>query len=405
MILTLISGLNVGLEIKSLIAALFLFAPASVFLGFVTPYAVKLKTKSVDQAGETVGRIYALSTIGSILGTFSAGFFLIPFVGSVRTLYLIAGSLFLLSILLIPFSFSRFKIAALIIFFFGVGFNEFYSLYLSQKLNFHDIDTEYSRIQVYDTTDDKNGRKKRVLKIDPFYYQSSMFLDNGETPTEYIKYYHLIKHFNPDFQKVLMIGGAGYSFPKEFLNAYPNAEIDVVEIDPQMTEIAKKHFRLKEYPRLKIFHQDGRVFLNQAENNKYDAVLIDAFTSLFSIPFQLTTIEAVNKIKFGLKDKGVVIVNIGGALKGNSSGFLRAELNTYRKAFTKVILIKTDKSKTDNEVQNWVLIASDSLQVESDESQEFESLLKNIYDEKIDLQYQILTDDLAPVEYFNSFGG
>ncbi|CAN5599837.1 hypothetical protein BH18ACI1_BH18ACI1_02270 [soil metagenome] len=92
-ILSFIAESSAILEIKSLIAALLLFAPASVLLGFVTPYAVKLKMSSLADTGKTVGRLYALSTVGSILGTFLAGFFLIPFVGSEKSLYLIGASL------------------------------------------------------------------------------------------------------------------------------------------------------------------------------------------------------------------------------------------------------------------------------------------------------------------------
>ncbi|MGI8543135.1 MAG: spermidine synthase, partial [Aridibacter sp.] len=278
-----------------------------------------------------------------------------------------------------------------------------YSNYLYKTLNFHDIDTEYSRIQIYDTTDEKSGRKKRVMKTDPQYYQSSMYLDNGEPASEYHKFYHLIKYYNPDFQRVLMIGGAGYSFPKEYLKTYPNAEIDVVEIDPQMTDIAKKYFRLKENPRLKNFHEDGRVFLNQARDNHYDAVLIDAFTTLFSIPFQLTTIEAVRQINRTLKDNGVVIVNIGGALEGKSSGFLRAELNTYKQIFPKIQLIKVNPKKNDAEIQNWIMIASQRINFGKNNDAEIENLLNQIYQKQINLSQTILTDDLAPVEYFNSF--
>ncbi len=103
-LLSVIAASTLPIEIKAVLAAIFLFAPASIFLGFVIPYAVKLKTESLNDMGKTVGRLYALSTIGSILGTFSAGFFLIPFVGSTRTLYFIAAGLFLLSILLATFS-------------------------------------------------------------------------------------------------------------------------------------------------------------------------------------------------------------------------------------------------------------------------------------------------------------
>jgi predicted membrane-bound spermidine synthase len=117
--------LPIRLEMKAVIAALVLFAPASVLFGFVTPYAVRLKMVSVEDAGKTVGRLYALSTVGSIMGTFLAGFFLLPFVGSVRTLYLICATLFLLSVLVAPFKMTAKKALALVLFFTAVGTNEF----------------------------------------------------------------------------------------------------------------------------------------------------------------------------------------------------------------------------------------------------------------------------------------
>ena len=92
LVLTVLAVSALGLEIKSILAALILFAPASVLFGFVTPYAVRLKMLSVADAGKTVGRLYALSTVGSILGTFAAGFFLLPFVGSLRTLVVDPGN-------------------------------------------------------------------------------------------------------------------------------------------------------------------------------------------------------------------------------------------------------------------------------------------------------------------------
>lgn len=405
LILSIIGRFYVGLEIKSIIAALILFAPASVFLGFVTPYAVKLKMNSLSDSGKIVGRLYALSTVGSILGTFLAGFVLIPFVGSVRTLYIVGASLILLSLLLVPFALSRLSLMIPMLFGFGVLTNEAKTYYLSKTLNFHDIDTEYSRVQVFNATDPKTGRKIRALSIDPNFYQSKMFLDSDELASEYAKFYHLIRHFKPDFQNTLLIGGAGYSFPKDYLKKYPEKQIDVVEIDAQMTEIAKKHFNLQENPNLKIFHEDGRIFLNNAELNKYDSVLMDAFGSLFSVPFQLTTIEAVQHINRILKDDGVVIFNIGGAIKGDSSKFVQSELATYRKIFPRVLLFKVDSSKPDNEVQNLIIIAikeKNSAPLSSNDT-EFQPLFSNIYDKELNFDSQILTDELAPVEYYNSF--
>jgi len=404
-ILTFIAQISLPLEIKAILAALLLFAPASVFLGFVTPYAVKLKTKSLDETGQTVGRLYAFSTIGSIVGTFSAGFFLIPFVGSTRTLYFIASSLFVLSLLLVPFGVSRLKIALVAVFALGITANEAQTYYQENELNFYDIDTEYSRVQIFDTTHKTNGRPIRAMKIDPYIYQSSMYLDTGEPASEYHKFYHLLHHFKPDFKKTLMIGGAGYSFPKEYLKTYPNAEIDVVEIDPQMTQLAKRFFNLKENPRLKIHHQDGRVFLNQAESNKYDAVLIDAFTSLFSVPFQLTTLEAIQQIHRTLKPNGVVILNIAGSIKGNSSHFLLSELATYKKVFPNVLLFKVNNQKPDTQYQNFIITAtkSNTSPPLNSNDKQIAKFLQNIQPTPINHNSQLLIDDLAPVEYYNSF--
>jgi len=94
-----------------------------------------------------------------------------------------------------------------------------------------------------------------------------MFLNSNELVYDYTKYYHLASHFNPTFKKTLMLGGAGYSYPKDFLLKYPEATIDVIEIDPMLTKLAKEYFNLKESPRLNIYHEDGRVFLNKTQKN------------------------------------------------------------------------------------------------------------------------------------------
>ncbi|HXG85238.1 MAG TPA: fused MFS/spermidine synthase [Pyrinomonadaceae bacterium] len=405
LILTIIAESSLILEMKSVIAALLLFAPASVLLGFVTPYAVKLKMSSIADSGKTVGRLYALSTVGSITGTFAAGFFLIPFVGSERTLYFIGASLIALSVLLAGFAVTKINIVVLIVFVLGVGFNELKSYYLLQTRDLRDIDTEYSRVQIFQTIDRKSGRKIRAIATDPFFIQSAIFPDSDEMVLDYARYYHLLRYFKPDFRHTLMIGGAGYSFPREYLRRYEKAKIDVVEIDPQMTEIARKFFRLEDNPRLKIVHEDGRVFLNRVESKKYDAVLLDAFGSLFSVPFQLTTIEAVREIERALKDDGIVIFNLGGAIKGDASLFLQAEYKTYAAVFPHVHLFKINADYTDEQLQNLVIVAlkeKNSAPPPANDA-EIANLLTHLYKREISLETNILTDDLAPVEYYNSF--
>lgn len=404
LILSFVAESSMILEIKSLLAALLLFAPASVLLGFVTPYAVKLKISSLADSGKTVGRIYALSTVGSILGTFAAGFLLIPFVGSERTLYFIGASLIALSFLLAPFAVTKLNLVVLIIFVFGVAGNELKSNYLAQTNDFRDIDTEYSRVQIFQSVEPKTGKRIRALATDPYFIQSAMFMDGDELVFDYARYYHLIRHFKPDFQNTLIIGGAGYSIPKEYLRRYDNAKIDVIEIDPQMTEIAREFFRLEDNPRLDIVHQDGRVFLNRAESGKYDAVLMDAFGSLLSVPFQLTTLEAVRQIDRALVDDGVVIFNLGGAIKGDASRFLQAEFKTYAQVFPRVYLFKVNADYNDEQLQNLIIVALKEKTVSSLKSDDTQTadLLTHFYKNDLILKENVLTDDLAPVEYYNS---
>ncbi len=403
-LLSMIAAASISIELKAVVASLLLFAPASVCLGFVTPFAVRLKMTSVENTGRTVGRLYALSTIGSIAGTFAAGFLLIPFVGSVRTLYLVAGSLIILSVLLVPFAFSRLNFAVVTTFVLGIAGSEG-TAYLQRHANaLHDIDTEYSRIQIFETTHPPTNKRIRALATDPYFVQSAVFLDSEDLVLEYGRFYHLIRHFNPDFEDTLLIGGAGYSFPMEYLRTYENARLNVVEIDPQMTEIARKHFRMKDDPRMQIIHEDGRMFINRAESAKYDAVLMDAFGSLFTVPHHLTTVEAVTQISRILKDDGIVIFNLGAAITGEGSKFLQAEIRTYKEVFPHVYLFKVNAEHKDERLQNLMIVAlkSDAPFAPISTDAEISELLAHQYNQPVQTNENILTDDLAPVEYYNS---
>lgn len=402
-VLVAVASAAVGLEIKSVIASILLFGPASVALGFVTPYAVKLRMLSLEDSGKTVGRLYALSTVGSIVGTFAAGFFLIPFVGSVRTLYLISAILIAVSLLLAPLAFTRANLAILILFFLSIAGSETGSYLQWRSSELRDIDTEYSRIQVF-RTKDPTGRLMRAMATDPYFIQSAAFLDSDDLALRYAPFYHLLRHFRPGFRETLMIGGAGYAFPREYLRTYPTATIDVVEIDPQMTEIARDYFRLKDDPRMSIRHEDGRVFLNQAETAKYDAVLLDAFGSLFTIPFQLTTIESVRHVSRVLDDDGVAIFNIGASIRGDTSNFFQAELATYRAVFPNVYVFKVNLDYADERTQNLMIVACKSTcdRAPNADDEQVARLLTHRYTAEFPVTMPVLTDDLAPVEYYNS---
>jgi len=389
----------VDIRLASVVGAVLLFSPTSVLLGMVSPYAVKLTLGNLDTSGATVGNLYALSTAGSIFGTFLSGFYLIPYFGTNTLLIILSGALILLSLVLTwGQSFRTKAIVVVIMALCWVGAEKTNPLLL--KRGFLDIDTSYNRVFIYDVEDRQTHRMVKVMGINNENH-SSMNLENNELVNEYTKYYHLARHFNPGFRTTLMLGGAGYSYPKAFLETYPEASMDVVEIDPQMTELAKKYFRLTENPRLAIYHEDGRVFLNTA-SKRYDVIFGDAFGSRYSLPYQLTTKEAIQRKYDVLEDDGVVIVNTISAIEGKRGEFLRAEYATYKSIFPQVYLFPVRNREDGLLVQNIMLVALKSKETPSFTSTDpaLNEYLHHLWKQEIKNDLPILTDDFAPVDFY-----
>ncbi|MFH1661961.1 MAG: fused MFS/spermidine synthase [Candidatus Falkowbacteria bacterium] len=390
-----------NIYLGTILSTISFFAIPSILLGMVSPYAVRLKMHAVSESGATVGNLYAISTIGSIVGTFAAGFFLIPFFGSINIIFFLSIILILTSVLAYAKNFIKTKIAGVL--FFLLCFIVSSSLASASRENgLIDIDTQYNKIWIYKSIDKKTQRPILNLVTDPFVKQSAMFLDNDDDLVfDYAKFYRLADHFKKDINHSLIIGGAAYSFPKDYLRKYPDAKIDVVEIDPELTEIAKKYFNLKDDPRLKIYHEDGRTFLNKIKN-KYDVIYGDAFTSHISIPYQLTTKEAVEKIYNALNNNGIALINIISAIEGRKGEFLRAEYLTYKNVFPQVYLFPVREPENGEEVQNIMLVAlkSEEAPVFKNDNQELNKYLENLWTKEIDEDMPILIDDYAPVDFY-----
>lgn len=389
------------IRVSSVIASLILFSPASILLGMVSPYAAKLKLDSLNTSGKTIGNLYAISTAGSIIGTFLSGFYLIPHFGTNKLLIILSTTLIITSLALFSKKIIKVRLSILVFMIIGwfavTGFN-----YLAQRAGFVDVDTAYNRIWIYDGNDKKTGEIIRTFSINNE-NSSAMYLNKDDLVYEYTKYYHLAKHFYPDFKTTLMLGGAGYSYPKSFLNSYPETTIDVVEIDPMVTKLAKKYFNLKENSRLNIYHEDGRVYLNKSQK-KYDVIFGDAFSSHYSLPYQLTTKEAIQKKYDLLNNNGVVILNIISAIEGEKGKFLRAEYTTYKSIFPQVYLFPVRESNNGNEVQNIILVAlkSKDNQNFNDADPELNEYLQHLWKKEINDDTPILTDDFAPVDFYIS---
>ena len=393
-------SLNLPLELSSLFISIILFSPASFLLGIISPYCVKIKIEQLATSGAAVGKLYAISTLGSIGGTFLAGFFLIPFFGTVKILYALSLVLFLLSLLLSLKSFFKSRLWFLFLLILFLAGDAWFDL-LRQNY-FIDLDSQYNRLWLYRGKDLATDRPTLNLATDPYGTQSAMFTDkDDDLVLAYTKFYRLLKHFKPEAAKVLMFGGCAYSYPKDFLEKFPNSEISVVEIDPKMTELARKYFNLPASEKLKIHHEDGRVFLNKT-NQRFDAILGDAFNSFSSIPYQLTTLEAVKKKYEILNDNGLVILNIISSLRGSSGKFLRAEYATYKKVFPQVFLLPVNDATNPDLRQNFMLLAfkSESELVWQSPDQELNSYLRHLYSGEVAGDPPVLTDDYAPVEYY-----
>lgn len=397
-----IAGSGAAIEIKSVMLALALFAPASVFLGMVSPFAVRLSMVDVEHAGKTSGKLYALSTAGSIFGTFFAGFYVIPHFGSIQTLAFLSGTLLCTSAMLLWG--EKMKIVTVI----GVFATSMLLIPASALSAFRqqtlvaDTDTAYSRVIVVDTVDPATQKPIRALSTDPYGIQAGMFMDGTEDLVfSYSKYYRMFQHLVPNAEHALMIGGAAYVYPRDFLQHTTDATMDVVEIDPGMTEIARDYFDLQDDPRLTIIHEDARTYLNTS-TEKYDVIFGDAFNSASSIPFQLTTIEAVQKHYDVLNDGGAVLVNIISAIDGDKGQFVRAEYATYAAVFPQVHLFAVQGPQDGSAVQNLMLVALKSAIVPEWESADpqFQEFFSHRWMEPIATDVPVLTDNFAPVEYY-----
>lgn len=400
LILSFIQEVIHNLYAGAIIATIFFFSIPSFLLGIVSPYAVRLKVKDFDYTGRTVGNLYAISTIGSIAGTFAAGFLLIPFLGTINILYFTTAILVFASLIISGQKLLKTKILFILLLLAVIIF----SLVRSAKAEvgqFLDVDSQYNRIWLYSFM--MPGVKRPILGLstDPFGVQSGMFLDrDDDLAFPYCKYYRLGDVLNPAIKNALMIGGAAYSYPKDFLKKHAGANLDVVEIDSKMTELAYKYFNLKDDPRLSIYHEDARVFLNN-NKKKYDAIYVDAFNSHLSIPYQLTTVEAVKKISDSLNDKGAVIVNIISSIEGDRGKFLRAEYATYKAVFPQLYLFRV-KNIDPYKIQNLILVAvkSDAPANLKSNNAELYSMLDNLWRQPVLNDLPILTDDFAPVDYY-----
>src|SRR5512139_699436 len=150
-----------------------------------------------------------------------------------------------------------------------------------------------------------------------------------------------------DPKDVLFVGLGAGAMPKYFTGRYPDAVIDIAEIDPDMVTVAQKYFYFKGNERMKVHVDDGRLFVKRTKK-KYDWVILDAYQNDY-IPFHLTTLEFLKEVKSRLKENGVVVANITSPFRNK---FFDSMVMTYKKAFPSLTIFKGKRSS------NFVFVAT-----------------------------------------------
>ena len=328
----LYDALNILARIVLITTTLFL-AP-SVILGMVTPVVIKLRLRDLSQTGNVVGKIYAVSTAGSIFGVFITGFALIQWFGTRPVLLGVAVFLVLMAVVFGGlWRLKAAAVAGLALF----GAIAAIGIAVDALQTECDVESNYFCIKVGEREED--GREVRTLVLDRLVH-SYVDLDD---PTFLVYRYErimadigtMVGQSDPHFS-ALYIGGGGYSMPRFLDYAYPQSRQEVIEIDPAVTQVVHEYFGLPRDTAIITHNMDARMKIPELAPQSYDIVFGDAFDDV-SVPYHLTTREFNEQVKRLLTDDGVYVMNV--VDKYLSGEFLRAIVVTLQATFPHVYLL------------------------------------------------------------------
>jgi len=332
---------SVSIFYSSLLGVIILFSAPLILLGFVSPFAIRLRSMAVSKAGGTAGAVSALSTLGSILGTFGSVFLLIPYIGTTATLYSASFALLLFSVVgLLSVSARR---AALV--YAGLALAVI-ALALFAPRGFvkppamgeliHEKESAYNYIQVI-----REGSRISLMLNEGHaihsIYDPQQVLTGG--PWDYwLVAPYFTQGFRPDdYKSMAMIGSAAGTAGRIFTEVYGPLPIDGVEIDPEIVSVGRRFFALDELRNYTTYEQDGRTFLQRdGKNKRWTVVGIDAYRQPY-IPFHLTTKEFFAEVRDHLTDDGAVMINAGRT--AGDTRLVEALANTMLQVYPNVYVI------------------------------------------------------------------
>jgi len=344
---------SVGVFYGSLLAVILLFALPVILLSCVSPFALRLQVEQVGRSGTIAGQLYAISTAGSLAGTFLSALLFIPTIGTYRTLFVFAAALLLTSVLCLVFcgqSGSGGRV--------HIKVQRLFSLLLLVPMLWSTLaihgpikpadgsngggillaerESAYNYIQVVQVENETQLILNEGVGIHSIYDPHNI-LTGG--PWDYFAVAPLFN--TPPFQpqqvkSVCVIGLGAGTIPRELTATYGPLAIDGVELDGEIVSLARQYFQMDE-SNLHVIVQDGRYYL-QTTQKRYDEIAIDAYQQPY-VPFQLATREFFQTVRSHLTPTGVAVINAGRT--NHDFRLVEALAQTMRAAFPAVYIIDT----------------------------------------------------------------
>ena len=396
-VLESISSQDLPLIVRLMVFAGIMCLLPCITLGTVSPVVAKMAVRDLEVAGRTVGRITAAGSAGSIAGTFVTGFLLISWLGThavvwgVGVLLIFFGLLILLG--------RRWQWSLLALLFLAAG------SVLASSQSWLDgpctRETDYYCVKVRD--EEKDGKPVRVLILDRLVHSYSSLDDPTHLVYGYEASYAEVTAYQAERKghlRALFVGGGAYTFPRYMEAVYPDSELDVIEIDPAVTEVAHDMLGLRRNTRVVTYNEDARMFLEQEPDDRYDLIFGDAFND-YSVPYHLTTREFNDRVRAWLADDGLYVVNI---IDGPWGYFVRAYIHTLRQTFRHVYPVFAVDSWRRSSRSTLVILAGDTpLDLDAFEIAAPELAGKLLTEREVDEllaegRTVMLTDRYAPVD-------
>lgn len=294
-------SLSVGAFAGSLVAVCALIAAPVLLLGTISPYAVRLCVTTVEEAGRVSGRLYAISTLGSLAGVFLAALVLVPFAGTRRTFLVFATALALVSLIGLSWRYAVAPLACAALIALPVGTVKA----SGDGTVIWEGETEYQYARVLQRPDGE-----RSLELNEGQAVHSVYTPGEWLTGNYWDEFLVLPFARGDRppRSIAILGNAAGTTARAYGHFFPGARVDGVELDGTLSDVGRRYFDLTG-PDLHLHTADARPFL-RAGDRRWDAVMVDAYRQPY-IPFYLTTEEFFRLVRERLEPGGVVMVNVG----------------------------------------------------------------------------------------------